>query len=175
MVRHCQSFLAAIQSTVTRGTQNSMVRFWIHPGSIQWNFPIEIAWPFCRLGQKLRISEAFGCIVSPLKSGPRIPSGWWFKIRWGYQHSVKPRDILILEYITYYQIHCLCVQTSASICGFLASFKTPRTLFTKPKSNHQHIRSDATVHLCLIDHSVPWSQSMVTFIWLCNLSLFQLG
>lgn len=29
-------------------------------------------------------------------------------------------------------------------------------------------KSDATVHLCLIDHSVPWSQSMVTFIWLCK-------
>ncbi len=36
-------------------------------------------------------------------------------------------------------------------------------------------RSEYAVRLCLQDHSLPWSQSMVSFLWLCNWAMFPMS
>ncbi|CAK9081963.1 AN1-type zinc finger protein 1 (Zinc finger AN1-type-containing protein 1) [Durusdinium trenchii] len=62
------------------------------------------------------------------------------------------------------------------VCAFLAlrgfvhgpECEAQQDLYDAMEKNEKLPESNAAVGLCLKDHSVPWSQSMVTFVWLCK-------
>ena len=85
-----------------------------------------------------------------------------------YHLSVALRlNINILKQSTFQMFHfvlliCLSIIMN-EIFGLMAS-SNKRSLFGwffAPRSQY-------AVGLCLQDHSLPWSQSMVSFVWLCN-------